>query len=1032
MASPCGRCPHRPHIPVGEDTDQKEELLSDRMTKKSSCQINSRTILFRATWIIALLALCCCGSTTNIFAQKYGFIQYSVADGLAQSQPNAFAQNKQGVLFIGTLGGLSTFDGSAFKNFGRADGLPQNAIYQLAVDKAGNIWMGTPNGIACYNGRQFQDFFPNGPAKNNLVSALAVDSQNVVWATIEGQLFKLGSDRKVFKPVAGMDSLLCMTVDASGKLWLSQYQKGIFIPAKKGPEKVADISLNQHESIFRMSFGRFSGTLYCSTNKGIKILENGQLVSPDWRKSLPASIFIYEVLESANGDKWVAANDGGVWEEHNNTWQHFDYPNGFTNETINQIFQDVNGDIWLATNGSGIFRFTGRRFTYYDRGSGLASPSVMSIAQMPNDGILYFAGNNKGIESLKNGKISPLTLPKAFSKATALFATADNRLWIGTLGSGLWWYQNGRFSSASPKASVTPIGIADINGNKDSIWIGGINGLFLYHNGAMKKANAPFSIYTLLPLGRDSIILGTVQGAYIYRISTNKIAPKPLLNNASVVCLAADGKRMYFGTDNLGVMVWQRQTGQWQSISQENGLSCNYIYNLLVDKNGRLWAGTGCGIDRISFEGQAFRIKNFGAAYGLKGLENNSNASFMDADGYLWFGTTKGVFRYDPYLQSSKTSKKQTVSIVLQSVKLFSKEISPRLYGDSCLPFSNIPAHPVFPPKQNNLTFTFKAIALADAGQIKYRYQLMGSDKTVTETNQNTVTYSSLPPGNYVFKVWASDADGHWQATALSWPFTINVPYYQTWYFRLGLVLIFIAGFLGLVYWRNRQKTKRLLWAQKLREEEQASVRQKTAEDFHDEIGNKLTRIKLLASVAESKYAAHPEDVLEILAQIKSNAETLYTGARDIIWSLQPQSDYLSELLLRIRRNTEDLFEHLGISFTFNLQTEERFVDRKLPADYSRNLLMIAKEAGNNIAKHAGATTVTLSVFLRKNELKFILEDNGTGLSPSEQTSSSGNGLANMRRRAGRVQGQLTILSPLKNDKGTRLVLSVPLVDDKG
>src|SRR5690606_11524413 len=103
---------------------------------------------------------------------------------------------------------------------------------------------------------------------------------------------------------------------------------------------------------------------------------------------------------------------------------------------------------------------------------------------------------------------------------------------------------------------------------------------------------------------------------------------------------------------------------------------------------------------------------------------------------------------------------------------------------------------------------------------------------------QNSVVYPNLPSGNYVLKVWASDADGNFHPNALEYPFTINTPYYQTLYFQLGVGMLLVALILGGVYWQNSRKAARRRWEHKLREEEQARVRQKTAEDFHDEIGN--------------------------------------------------------------------------------------------------------------------------------------------------------------------------------------------------
>lgn len=946
-------------------------------------------------------------------AQRYIFIPYNVENGLAQSQPLCFVQNTDDELFIGTLGGLSRFDGSNFINYNRADGLPHNLIYSLAVDSNQNVWIGTPNGISRFNGVSFKNY--TIPITQQSVSQIVVDKSNIIWALSFPYLFRLKKDS--FKHDINVDTVLAITTDKSGGIWAFRYKKGIFVWKGTSWHQEIDTKAQENLVIFKMYFGTFSGTLYCITSDGLKVVDNGKLTTPKWMTTFLKSSFIHAIFEDSKGNLWLAGNDGGVWFFGQNTWTHFDYNNGFSNETVNSFFEDNENNIWLATDGSGMYRFSGSSFTYYDRESGLSTPSIMSITE-DNSRNLYFIGSNNELFRMSKGSLSKVYIPKIVPKINVLFTDKSNKIWLGT-NNGIWTFNSGRFLEFPYSGNARPIGITHISETDSNIWISATNGLFRIKGKQLVRENVFSQVLTTQSLDSNRLIYGNIQGAFIYHIKEKKADSQPFIRDATVMAITSDNKNVYIGTDDRGIVILDKNSGSIKAINQTDGLSCNYIYSLLIDNSGNLWAGTGCGINEISFNNGKYKIFNFEQSNGLKGIESNANAVLQDDAGYIWFGTNRALFRYNPYI-NVKNNQVRNPKIIFQSVKLFSKAIPVNKYADSSLPFSNIPYNPYFPTKQNHITFTFRRVSLSSPEKIKYKYQLVGIDKEVTETNQNTVIYPNLPPGHYQFKVWASDPEGTWSPIPAVYPFTIIQPFYTTLIFKLGMLLLLMALFLGGVYIRTRQQRIRVFREEQLKEEEQNRVRKKTAEDFHDEIGNKLTRINLLATIAESKIVEPSIEVKDILNQIKANVTQLYKGSKDIIWSLQPQSDFLNEILWKIQQNTTEMLEGSAIKFEYEkIGTWDTNI--KLPIDYSRNIIMIFKEAVNNMVKHANATQLQLTIEKDKNEILFQLKDNGKGFT----SISDGNGLQNMSNRAQRIHGKIVLDSEI--NIGTTINLYVYL-----
>jgi signal transduction histidine kinase len=394
---------------------------------------------------------------------------------------------------------------------------------------------------------------------------------------------------------------------------------------------------------------------------------------------------------------------------------------------------------------------------------------------------------------------------------------------------------------------------------------------------------------------------------------------------------------MWLGSGDNGVIRYDMHAHKASVINKNNGLRSAFIYNIVSDDDGNIWVGTGYGIHKITTSiGNDPVVTFYGKAQGIMGMESNQNSVLKLPDGSIWFGTTNGALHYDPHTTAVASAPSL---IVLQSLKIAGENIIDPAWYDSVDNWYGIPYNLRLPYKKNNIAFTFQAITLSGAQQALYRYRIDGLDVPWSDwSTTNSVTYSALPPGKYTFRVQCR-SDAGTSAPELTYTFEIIAPFQKTTWFRYAVLLACLLLGILLQYSYNSRKQRRQKLLAKLRSEEQGKIRTRTAEDFHDEIGNKLTRINVLTNVLKNKVTLTPETT-RILGQIEDNTSQLYSGTRDILWSLKPSNDGLYEILHRIRDFGVELFQDTEIQFTFTGNDNEWHKFR-LNMEMSRNLIMI-------------------------------------------------------------------------------------------
>jgi signal transduction histidine kinase len=347
------------------------------------------------------------------------------------------------------------------------------------------------------------------------------------------------------------------------------------------------------------------------------------------------------------------------------------------------------------------------------------------------------------------------------------------------------------------------------------------------------------------------------------------------------------------------------------------------------------------------------------------------------------------------------------------------------LSAGSVFPWYHLPVSPKLSYRNNSISFVVKGIYLKDPDAVLYSYQLAGYDTGFSvPASQSFFNFQNLEPGHYIFRVRSMLAGRPATGTITEYRFSVATPFHKS----KGFLILVTAGLIltGIMiqFLYNRTKQRRQQQLELLRQEELQKVRQRTSEDFHDELGNKLARISLLADILQKKVRQNEPGKSDLIRQISANVQLLYAGTKDIIWSLSPGSDDLPEVLKRIEQFGTELFHDSEIDFSME-GLEQIEPGKKLPIGHSHNLIMIFKELLNNCLRHARSASVKIIIKdPGNNSLLISLQDNGTGFDPG--TVQKGNGLNNIQRRAQAIGAIVDTASVLEKGTVTTLIINIP------
>lgn len=757
---------------------------------------------------------------------------WQAEQGLPINTVTAVHRTPRGYLWVGTEEGLVRFDGIRFTIFDRrtTPALANHSISALSEDRDGSLWVGTlGGGVVRLAPSGFETVPLGGGSRGEYIRSLSPARDGGVWAATDGGavLIRDRKRQRALSQAQGLpaDSVRTVREDSRGRLWIGT-DSGLAL-LEAGAITVLSTANGLPSDWISSLLEDDSGTIWAGTTRGIARLA-GNRFEPAC--DLPACrTQVWQIVQDPDGAVFAATSSGLLrfWKGRASV---LDRTGGLARERLYCLSPDAEGSLWLGAEGGGLYRLKLGRFENITSRDGLPDDFIMTVFEDSSGRI--WIGTPKGM-----GRLDPDGTVRSFARDSGLQSVeirtlgegTDGRMWAGTQGGGVGTIENDRFRRA---VTIPDNNATSIHPSPDgSLWIGTFNGLFHLRGktltGFDKADGLPSNeVFCLAADRAGTLFLGTYGGGLAEmteegRFRKYQIADGVPSNTVTTLMPDADGG-LWIGTVGGGIA--RLSGGKFFTFDSSRGLCDDSAFQIVDDRAGSLWTTSNRGIARTSRAslldvagGRRSRVEcqMFGLPDGLRTRECNGGqqpAGIRASDGRLLFATARGLAVLDPR-RTVKTKTPPRVLIEELRARGKNRDLSGRGIQ--------------LAPGENDLEIRYTGLDLLSSEQIRFRYQLEGYDSDWIEAgNRRTAFYTGLPPGQFVFRVGASNADGPWSEETARVSLELAPRFFQTRWFLFGVALSIAGAGAMLNQLRGRRTRRRAAELARIVEEKTHDLRE--------------------------------------------------------------------------------------------------------------------------------------------------------------------------------------------------------------
>ncbi|MEM1183275.1 MAG: ATP-binding protein, partial [Acidobacteriota bacterium] len=507
-----------------------------------------------------------------------------------------------------------------------------------------------------------------------------------------------------------------------------------------------------------------------------------------------------ELAVDQAGVVWAATHAGVIAWDGADGVRQLDTRRGLFGDVTHAIMIDHERSIWIGSD-FGAAKLVPGPFETYGAPEGAPNTLVRAVAE-DEAGHLWI-GTRGGVAKLVDGRFETVELPDVKDPRIYALAPDGGGMWIGSR-SGLFYSRGAALTHLDaedglPSSYITGLALEPGAG----LWISTDLGLaFLDTAGVLHAVEHPLLTDTyILSLHRDRqdrLWVGLQSGG-VRMLQFSFDAAAPTIDRVKVwnadsglsdmtIWSIDDGDRgeVWLGSNGEGAFKINRDESL-ERFGVAQGLANDFIWQVEIDRHGAVWFYSNRGLNQLEASGA---LHHYGLSDGLPDLEGMAHSALESRSGALWFGTARGVVRYDP-TQDEVNDKPPSVRIV---------ELRSQRYGA-------LAPGAVVPPDAGLLTARFTALTFRDESATRFRYRLNGADVGWSAPiSDRSLSFAGLPPGDYELIVEAANGDDLWTEEPARFAFRIKPQLWQTWPFRLLAVL----GALGFGWLLLRWRTKAL------------------------------------------------------------------------------------------------------------------------------------------------------------------------------------------------------------------------------